>query len=132
MRAVASKLFLGAATFALTACVSVQGTRLGTGVVRPPVDADAVAIYRNAEQVGAPYEEVALLDAAGDYAYTSEEKMFSKLRQKAGALGANGVILDSISEPSTGAKVAQFFIGTSAERHGKAVAIYVERRVAAK
>lgn len=122
-------MFIAAA--GLTGCVSVSATRLGTSAIRPPVSPDQVAIYRTAQQVGAPYQEVALLDAAGDYAYTSEEKMFAKLRQKAGALGANGVILDSITEPSTGAKVARFLIGTPAERRGKAVAIYIENRTAA-
>lgn len=109
----------------ITACVSVQSTRLGSTVIRPPVPASAVAIYRSAAQVAAQYEEVALLDAAGDYNYTNEEKMYQKMREKAGALGANGIVLDSISEPTTGAKVAQFFIGTAAQRKGKAVAIYV-------
>jgi len=109
----------------ITACVSVQSTRLGSAEIRPPVPASAVAIYRSAAQVGARYEEVALLDAAGDYNYTNEEKMYQKMREKAGALGANGIVLDSISEPTTGAKVAQFFIGTAAQRKGKAVAIYV-------
>jgi len=109
----------------ITACVSVQSTRLGSSVIRPPDPASAVAIYRSAAQVGAQYEEVALLDAAGDYNYTNEEKMYQKMREKAGALGANGIVLDSISEPTTGAKVAQFFIGTAAQRKGKAVAIYV-------
>lgn len=117
-----------AAAFALlatTACVSVQSTRLGAGAIRPPVSPDRVAIYRNAEQVSGRYEEVALLSAAGDYAYTSEEKMYEKMREKAGKMGANGVVLDAMTEPTTGAKVARAFLGTSAERKGKAVAIYV-------
>jgi hypothetical protein len=75
--------------------------------------------------VGHRYEEVALLSAAGDYSYTNEEQMYKKMRESAAALGANGIILDSVVEPTTGAKVAQFFIGTSAQREGYAVAIYV-------
>lgn len=110
---------------ALLGCVSVQSTRLGSGVIRPPVTPDKVAIYRNAEQVRGPYEEVALLSASGDYSMTNEEQMYKKMREKAGALGANGIILDSLSEPTTGAKVANFLIGTPAERRGKAVAVYV-------
>ncbi len=114
------------ALLSLTACVSVQTTRLGSGVIHPPVAPDAVAIYRTAAQVGVPYEEVALLDAAGDYNYTNEEKMYAKMREKAGALGANGIVLDSITEPTTGAKVAQVFLGTSAQRKGKAIAIFIQ------
>jgi len=40
-------------------------------------------------------------------------------------LGANGILLDSVSEPTTGAQVAHVLLGTSADRHGKAVAIYI-------
>jgi hypothetical protein len=52
--------------------------------------------------------------------------MWNSLRKKAGKLGANAIILDAMSEPSAGAKVAAaFLLGTGAERKGKAIAIYV-------
>ncbi|MEP7245274.1 MAG: hypothetical protein ABI885_16580 [Gammaproteobacteria bacterium] len=109
----------------LSGCVSVQSTRLGSGTIRPPLTPDHVAIYRTSEQVGARYEEVAILSASGDHSYTNEEQMYAGMRKKAGALGANGVILESVTEPTTGAKVAQAFLGTPASRRGRAIAIYV-------
>ena len=118
-------LLVAVSVCAMAACVSVQSTRLGTGVIRPPVTPDHVAIYRTADQVHAQYEEVALLTAAGQYDWTNEEQMYQKMRKEAGALGGNGVILDSITEPSTGAKVASALLGTPAQRPGQAVAIYV-------
>jgi hypothetical protein len=130
MKSVLRPLVALLVTLTMTACVTVQSTRLGSAVIRPPVPANAVAIYRSAAQVGAQYEEVALLDAAGDYNYTNEEKMYEKMRVKAGALGANAIVLDSITEPTTGAKVARFLIGTPAERKGKAIAIYVSNTAA--
>jgi len=45
--------------------------------------------------------------------------------KKAGSLGANAIILDAVSEPSAGAKIAAVFLGTSAERKGKAIAIFI-------
>lgn len=51
--------------------------------------------------------------------------MFKKMIKKAGAMGANGIILDAISEPSAGAKVAGAIFGVGAERKGKAIAIFV-------
>ena len=113
--------------FILAACVSVNATRLGAGVIRPPVPPDHVAIYRTADQVGSPYEEVALLSGSEDY-NTTEEKMYQKMREKAGELGANGIILNSMTEPTTGAKVAQVLLGTPAQRRGNAVAIYIQNR----
>ena len=125
MQAFRKNIFGTLALLALSACVTVHSTRLGAGVIHAPVPPDRVAIYRNAQQINGRYEEVALISAAGDYSYTNEEQMYAKMREKAGALGANGILLDSMTEPTTGAKVASAFIGTSAERTGKAVAIYV-------
>ncbi len=106
-------------------CVAVQVTPLGNGIIRPPVQPSQIAIYRTAAQVPGKYEEVALLTAEGDYAGTTEGQMYEKMRAAAAKQGANGIILDSVSEPSTGAKVASFFLFTNADRKGKAIAIYV-------
>ena len=106
-------------------CVTTKATPLGTGLIRPPVPEAQVAIYRNADQVRACYEEVALLNSSGDYSATDENAMFESMRKKAGEVGANGVILDSLTEPTTGAKIAQAFLSTPAQRKGTAIAIYV-------
>ena len=117
---------------AASACVSTQAARLGSGVIRTPVPPDQVAIYRTPEQVPRPYEEVAILTSTGDYAATDEEKMYRSMRHKAGELGANGVILQSVQEPGTGAKALNFITGIGANRRGKAIAIYVLPDTAAR
>jgi len=109
----------------LSSCVSVNAVRLGPNIIRPPVPPDQVVIYRTADQVQGRYEEVALLHAAGDSMWTDEEQMYKEMRKKAGQLGANGIILDAMSEPSAGTKIAGALLGISAQRKGKAVAIYV-------
>jgi len=109
----------------MAACVSVNTTKLGTGASRPPVPADQVAIYRTADQVPGKYEEIALINAKGDSTWTSEAGMFKQMKKKAGLMGANGIILDAISEPSAGAKIAGAVLGVGAERKGKAIAIFV-------
>ena len=114
-----------AAVVLLCACVSTQATRLGNGMIRPPVPPDQVAIYRTAEQVPGKYEEVALLSSKGDYSSTDEEKMYRSMREKAGEMGANAIILQSVQEPSTGSKVARVLIGVPANREGKSIAIFV-------
>jgi hypothetical protein len=109
----------------LGACVSTQAARLGSGTIRPPVSPDKVAIYLTADRVPGKYEEVALLTSKGDYGSTNEEKMYRSMREKAGELGANAIILESVKEPGTGAKVARALIGTGANREGKAIAIFI-------
>ena len=124
MLAVHKKLGVIAAVLTV-ACVSTQAVRLGSGPILPPVNPDQVAIYRTADQVPRKYDEVALLSSSGDAAMTDEEKMYASMRKKAGELGANAIILENVSEPGTGSKVAHALLGTSANRKGKALAIYV-------
>lgn len=110
----------------LPGCVTTNATVLGTATAqRAPVPPEQVALYRIASQVPGRYEEVALLNSAGDSGFTDEARMFQSMKKKAGQIGANGVILDAVSEPSAGAKVAAAIFGVSAQRKGKALAIYV-------
>lgn len=107
------------------ACVSTNATRLGSGPARAPLSPEVVAVYRTADQVPGRYEEVALLNSTGESSWTNEEKMMNSMRKKAAEMGANAIILDAISEPSAGAKVAGAFLGTGVQRKGKAIAIFI-------
>lgn len=107
------------------ACVSTQAVRLGTAPARPPVAADQVAIYRTADQVPGRYEEVAMLSSSGDQSFTSESQMYGSMRKKAGQMGANGVILQQVKDASTAAQIGASLGLSSADRKGKAVAIFV-------
>ena len=121
-----AKLIAAVSVAALVvACVQTNAVRLGNAPVREPVPEDQVVVYRTADQVPRRYEEIALLNAKGEASWTNEEKMFNSMRKKAGEMGANAIILDAISEPGAGAKVAGALLGTGAERKGKAIAIYV-------
>lgn len=112
---------------ASTACVSTNATMLDVApsAQRAPVAAEQVRIYRLASQVSGRYDELALINATSASQYTNEQKMLESMRKKAGSVGANGIILEAISEPSAGAKVAAAVLGTATERKGKAIAIYV-------
>ena len=107
------------------ACVHTNTAALGIAPFRAPVAPEMVALYRTAAQVPGKYQEVALLYSDGTTGWTSEADMLKSMRTKAGALGANGVILDSISEPSAMLKVFATVVGVGAERKGKAVAIFL-------
>ena len=118
-------LFLTICLFGLVGCVSTNAALLGNSARRSPVSPQDVALYRSAEQVPGKYEEMALLNSSGDSGFTDEAKMFESMKKKAGELGANAVILDALSEPASGAKVAAAIFGVSAQRKGKALAIYI-------
>ena len=76
------------AALAVTACVRVHSTPLAS-VPLQPVPADSVRIF--ALNVPAKYTEVAMMRVDGFLA--SDRKSVRALREKAGAMGANGVIL---------------------------------------
>ncbi|MCX6555589.1 MAG: hypothetical protein NTZ12_11365 [Candidatus Aminicenantes bacterium] len=108
------------------ACVHTNTTILDPEKVREPIDPDDVIIYTTAAKVPGDYEEIALLNSKADSASTSEAQMFKSMRKKAAKIGANAIILDAVSEPSVGAKIAAAVLfGGGAERKGKALAIYV-------
>lgn len=109
----------------ISGCVTTNATMVGPARTRASISPYDVVIYRTPAQVPGQYEEVALLHSKGDSYMTDEPKMYTSMKQKAAELGANGILLDAISEPSAGAKIAGAFLGYSAERQGKAVAIYV-------
>jgi hypothetical protein len=51
--------------------------------------------------------------------------MYNSMKKSAGQMGANAIILQDLTEPGTGAKLAATLFGAPAERKGKALAIFV-------
>ncbi|MEI6614793.1 MAG: hypothetical protein WCL37_07835, partial [Chrysiogenales bacterium] len=108
------------------ACVHTNTTVLNAANIREPIDPVDVIIYTTASRVPGDYEEIALLNSKADSASSNEAQMFKSMRKKAAKLGANAIILDAVSEPTVGAKIAAAILfGTGAERKGKALAVYV-------
>lgn len=121
MRAVAVVLLV-----ASTACVSTNAAVLNSSLSLTPLACpEAVQVFTDSSKVGRPYTEVALLNSSGDNDMTSESGMIRSQQKKAAQLGANGIILGQMKDASTGAQVAQAFLGTSANRKGRSVAIYI-------
>ena len=123
MRKLACALF--AVVGVVTACTRTNAALMDNSIRLERTCPDAVKIYTTPAQVGATYQEVALLNSAGNTGFTSESGMIKSMRKKAAEVGANGIIMGNIDEPGAGAKVAAAIFGTGAERKGKSVAIFV-------
>jgi hypothetical protein len=106
-------------------CVSTNAVRLGSAQNYPRVPAEQVQVFLTEEDVKVPFEKVALINASAESGMTNEAKMIKAMQKKAGALGANAIILGDIKEPSAGAKVAGAFLGTGAQRKGSVTAIRI-------
>ncbi len=135
------KVCAAAAAMSLVACGSAPvliGTR------HAPVPPDSVRLYL--EPIARKYEEIAVVDASsrGSFSFTYEGKadvVIDRLKQAAAKLGANGILLQELTDTaagSVGAGVAATLpgdhgsigiglngAGLFAPRFGRAVAVYV-------
>lgn len=83
-----TRSILTAAALLATACVRIHSTPLAS-VPLSPVPADSVRLF--ALNVPAKYTEIAMMRVDGFL--SSDRKSVRALREKAGAMGANGIIL---------------------------------------
>lgn len=113
--------------FLAAACVRTSTVPLGAPTSYPPVAWEQVQVFLKESDVPGEFVKIALINAEAASGWTNEKGMVDKVRKEAGKLGANGVIIDDIKEPSAGAKVAGAVFGVPANRHGKVVAIRYTR-----
>ena len=131
-------LLAAAPALAISAChsVSTNASLMDPTLRLAKTCPAAVKLYTVPDRVEQPYREVALLNSSGETSYSSESYMIKSMRERASAVGANGIILDRIDEPSAMAKIAGqvaqvaadatgHVTQISAERKGRAMAIYV-------
>lgn len=111
----------------LFSCATAYGKSLVTGAVREAISDEEVVIYTEAP---AKYDVIGIVsassDATGD-AQTDLNYAVKELKKQAAKIGANGIILDSLSSSNSGGVfVANVFVAISTQNvSGKA--IYVEK-----
>lgn len=93
-------MFLSALT--LSACAPTSHVLVGTA--RPPIPVTDVKVYL---QPPPTFEDVAALTASADSAFgtggqASVDKVLGRLKEEAAKLGANGIVLEGISDRQTG------------------------------
>ncbi len=114
------------------ASVSTNATLMDPSLHLARICPAAVKLYTDRDRVKTEYREVALLNSSGLTRYSDEDELMESMRKKAASIGANGIILSGISEPSAATKVAAEVSnvvtkggGISPERKGRALAIFV-------
>ena len=103
-------------------CITVSKSVLNDSYAYRPIDRDEVYVFFAYDEI-CEHDRLAILAAEGDEELTSEGAMIDKLREEAGKLGANAIILNAVTEPGDGERVVAAFTHESAERRGQAVAI---------
>jgi hypothetical protein len=111
--------------------VSACGTRTQVLATNPalslsPTCAEAVPVYPDRATVPYDYYEVALITSKGNAAYNGNGDVLKAIRSKAAALGANGMILNSLGASHATVRVIGAAVGRNdAERQGRAIAIWM-------
>jgi hypothetical protein len=109
----------------VVACVHTNAALIDPSVHLAPTCAAAIKLYTTPDRVGQAYREVAILNAKGESNFSDEGDMIESMRKKASEVGANGIILSGIDEPSAITKVIGQVAKTGSQRKGKAMAIYI-------
>lgn len=105
-----------------SACISVSKSVLTHDYRMDPIERDDVYVFFAYDEI-CEHDRIAILAAEGDEDLTSEGQMIDKLREEAGRLGANAIVLNYVEEPGGGERVVAAATGDSAERRSQAVAI---------
>lgn len=90
----------GALLLALAACQQVTVTPISPAPARSPVLTDSVRVFYSLDAVPFRYDEVALLSMDADWLVKDREDIYLKIREKAGEIGANAVIVAPFEEPT--------------------------------
>lgn len=109
--------------FILFSCAS--GTSFVTGKKRSYVNPDRISIYTEPPE---DYEAIGIVSASSDSGFTDQGSLnyaIAELKKQAGKIGANGIILESISKSNSGGSfVGNVFVADSAQNvTGKAICI---------
>lgn len=104
-------------------CITVSKSVLNDSYSYRPIDRDEVYVFFAYDDI-CEHDRLAILVAEGDEELTSEGAMIDKLREEAGKLGANAIILNAVTEPGDGERLVAAATWESAERRGRAVAIH--------
>ena len=108
-----------------TACVSTHALKLSS-VSHPPLSSDSVQVYVSEDEVKENFEKVATIEVKGSSIWKTKEALLKRLKEKAGAIGANGIILLDVKDRSLGVKALDLYFtaGLLTRKKIQAIAIF--------
>lgn len=101
-----------ALALATGACaVKSKSTDISPGISRNPTCENAVEVYNSRADVPSSYYELAWIQAEGNSVWTTDAQLRSEMRKRAAQSGANGIIVNDVSQNKTGVNVLGEAIG---------------------
>jgi hypothetical protein len=113
------------AAFALVlgACTSTGAVLLGGTAPYPETDPYEVRVFLSEDEVPGEYERIALVTARSDAGWSDEADLIRAMRKRAARLGANGLIVGEVRDPTTLERVAEVLTEYEAQRRARGIAI---------
>ncbi|MFC1791055.1 hypothetical protein ACFL0I_01135, partial [Gemmatimonadota bacterium] len=104
---------------------SVNKSILDASFQASPVPAGEVKVFFATDTLP-PHTRIAILNASGDADFSNESQMIDKLREEAGKLGANAIVLGDLKDPGAGERAVNAWVYGYAggERKSQALAIH--------
>ena len=101
-----------ALALATGACaVKSKSTDISPSISRNPTCENAVEVYNSRADVPSSYYELAWIEAEGNSVWTTDAQLRSEMRKRAAQAGANGIIVNDVSQNKTGVNVLGEAIG---------------------
>lgn len=91
--------------------VKSKSTDISPRISRNPTCENAVEVYNSRAEVPSSYYELAWIEAKGNSVWTTDAQMRSEMRKRAAESGANGIIVNEISQNKVGVNVLGEAIG---------------------
>lgn len=113
-------------SFIILSCAS--GTALVTGVQRPATSPESVIIYT---EPPVNYEVIGLVSASSDSGWTNQgslEYAVEEIKKQAARIGANGILLDNITQTTSGGTYYNGVFSASTSQNISGKAIYIEEK----
>lgn len=118
-----TSLLVLAALLSTAACTSTGAVLLGGSGTYPELPPTQVRIFLHEDDVPGDYERIALVTAKSDATWADEADLVRAMRRRAARLGANGLILGEVRDPTTVERIAEVLTDYQPQRRGRAVAI---------
>jgi hypothetical protein len=113
--------------FTSSACaVKTQSTDISPNISRNPTCENAVEVYNSRADVPSSYYELSWITAEGNSVWTTDSQLRSEMRKRAAQSGANGIIVNDVSQNKTGVNVLGEAVGAkSATARASGLAIWM-------
>jgi hypothetical protein len=115
-------IILSIVAMGVSGCVSVNYTKLGNDDYNP-IEPSTVIVYMDPSDVPGKFEKIGLLNSTGSSTFTDEKSLIDAMKEKAGQMGADAIILGTLEDADWFQKAVGAYLNVPTKRHGQAVAI---------